>query len=74
MPFSAVMLDKKPTRKGAELVLNGDDCLVFCGEGAVRLGDVMLSPLDCLRLSDCRDLTLRAEGKGRLYLAEFSSI
>ncbi|MFD2842841.1 HutD family protein [Paracoccus cavernae] len=58
----------------AELVLNGDDCLVFCGEGTVRVGNVTLSPLDCLRLSGCRDQTLLAEGSGRLYLAEFSSI
>ena len=57
-----------------ELVLGGADCLVFCGEGEVLVGDVSLAPLDCLRFADCAGQKIAAQGKGRLYLAQFDRI
>ncbi len=58
----------------ADLVVTGDDCIIFCGSGAVEIAGQPLGKLECLRLRDASGTALVAHGTGTLYLAAFSAL
>lgn len=71
---AAHQLGHHPISGPASLVLDGDDCLVFCGEGRVTVAGTTLAPLDCLRFRDASGERLEVAGEGRIYLAQFRKI
>lgn len=66
-------LSRHPVAGRLDLPLDTAHALIFCGAGAVQIGEETLGPLDCLRL-DAAQETLKATGQGALYLVAFDPL